>query len=159
MFKNIDYYTERDVMKKVYGCDTMCTAKFLSSTIYLQTGETHSCYHPLPHKIPLAEIKKNPSALHNTQFKKDRREQMLKGNRPSECNYCWRVEAMGEEHISDRIIKSKNETLLTPEAHKIILENGWKHDYNPTYLEISFGNECNMRCAYCHPKASSAWMK
>ena len=159
MFKNIDYYSERDVMKNKYGCDTMCTAKFLSSTIYLQTGETHSCYHPLPHKIPLDEIIENPSALHNTKHKKLRREEMLKGKKPKECNYCWRVEAMGEEHISDRIIKSKNETLLTPNAHEQILKKGWTANYNPTYLEISFGNECNMRCAYCHPKASSAWMK
>ena len=159
MFKDIDYRTERDVMKKHYGCDTMCTAKFLSSTIYLQTGETHSCYHPLPHKIPLAEIKNNPSALHNTEYKKDQRQKMLKGNQPVECNYCWRVESMGSRHISDRVIKSKNETLITPKAHKMILEKGWQYNYNPTYLEISFGNECNMRCAYCHPKSSSAWMK
>jgi hypothetical protein len=25
--------------------------------MYLQSGETHSCYHPKPHKIPLAELK------------------------------------------------------------------------------------------------------
>ena len=159
MYKNIDYFKERDNMKEIYGCDTMCTAKFFTSTIYLQSGQTHSCYHPLPHQIQLDEIKNNPSALHNTKHKKQRRKQMLSGEQPSECNYCWRVEAINDEQISDRIIKSKNELLLSPDAHDIIKEFGWDYNYNPTYLEISFGNECNMRCAYCHPKASSAWMK
>lgn len=165
MYKNVDYAIERDNMRNKYGCDTMCTAKFFTSTIYLQSGQTHSCYHPLPHQIPLNELKGNPGALHNTKHKIERRRQMLMGEKPEECNYCWRVEAIGgpgEDHgglISDRIIKSKNELLLTPDAHEQILANGWDHNYRPTYLEISFGNECNMRCAYCHPKASSAWMK
>ena len=159
MFKNVDYIRERENMKERYGCDTMCTAKFFTSTIYLQSGQTHSCYHPLPHQIPLEEIKDNPSALHNTKHKIERRKQMILGERPSECNYCWRVEDMGDEYISDRVIKSKNELLLTPNAHEKIQEMGWDHNYQPTYLEISFGNECNMKCAYCHPKASSAWQK
>ena len=159
MYKNVDYIHERENMKEVYKCDTMCTAKFFTSTIYLQSGQTHSCYHPLPHQIPLEEIKDNPSALHNTKHKKAKRKEMLLGQKPSECNYCWRVEAINDEQISDRIIKSKNELLLTPDAHDIIKDHGWDHNYQPTYLEISFGNECNMKCAYCHPKASSAWMK
>ena len=165
MYSNVDYALERENMKRKYGCDTMCTAKFFTSTIYLQSGQTHSCYHPLPHKIPLEEIKNNPSALHNTKHKIERRKQMMLGQKPEECNYCWRVEAILDptrdtsQIISDRIIKSKNELLLTPDAHEQILANGWDHNYRPTYLEISFGNECNMKCAYCHPKASSAWQK
>ena len=47
-----------------------CLAKWHHTTIYLQTGETHSCYHPPPHKIPLVELESNPSALHNTYEKK-----------------------------------------------------------------------------------------
>ena len=30
---------------------------------------------------------------------------------------------------------------------------------NPQYIEISFGNECNFKCGYCHPKHSSAYYK
>ena len=45
---------------------TFCFAKWHHSTIYLQLGQTHSCYHPPPHEIKLDEIKVNPSALHNT---------------------------------------------------------------------------------------------
>ena len=160
MFNKVDYHSERENMKSIYrGVDTMCTAKFLTSTIYLQSGQTHSCYHPHPHDIPIEEIKDNPAALHNTKHKIERRRELLHGIRAEECNYCWRVEDMGPEHLSDRIIKSKNEILMTPDAHQEIVKNGWDYNYKPTYLEISFGSECNMKCAYCHPKASSAWMK
>jgi len=159
MYKDIDYHNERVRMQKIYENDTMCTAKFFTSTLYLQSGQTHSCYHPLPHQVGLDEIIDNPSAIHNSAHKKKQRKKMLCGDRPEECNYCWRVEDIGTDVLSDRIIKSKNEILLTPNAHEIILENGHEHNYDPTYLEISFGNECNMKCAYCHPKASSAWMK
>ena len=47
---------------------SFCLAKWQHVTMYLQTGETHSCYHPAPHNY-LEELKDNPSALHNTKFK------------------------------------------------------------------------------------------
>ena len=56
-----------------------CLAKWTQVTIHLCNGLTHSCHHPGAHKIPLDELKKNPSALHNTLFKKERRKEMLTG--------------------------------------------------------------------------------
>ena len=50
-----------------------CLAKWTQVTMHLGTGMTHSCHHPTPHKIPLEEIEVNPSALHNTLFKKQQR--------------------------------------------------------------------------------------
>ena len=146
-------------IKKVVGITdrhfspTFCFAKWHHTTIYLQTGETHSCYHPSPHKIPLQEIKNNPSALHNTEHKKQERKQMLEGKKPSGCNYCWNIEALGKDYISDRHIRSSS--IYNEERLKEIKFNPWNYDVNPEYIEISFGNECNFRCGYCHPKASS----
>ena len=51
----------------------MCLAKWTQVTLQLQTGHNHSCHHPRTHKISEKEIKRNPSALHNTQYKKLRR--------------------------------------------------------------------------------------
>ena len=68
---------------------TFCLAKWHHTTIYLQSGETHSCYHPAPHTIPLEEIANNPSAIHNTNEKKLQRLEMLNGAKPSGCQYCW----------------------------------------------------------------------
>jgi len=68
-----------------------CLAKWTQVTMHLGNGTTHSCHHPVAHKIPLEELKDNPSALHNTGFKKEQRKAMLNGKRPAECDFCWRV--------------------------------------------------------------------
>lgn len=136
---------------------TFCLAKWHHTTIYLQTGETHSCYHPAPHPVPLEEIIDNPGALHNTNQKKNERLEMLKGGKPIGCNYCWNIEALGEDYISDR--KERNSTIYTPERFQQIKEGAWDQNINPQYIEISFGNECNFKCGYCHPKHSSSYYK
>jgi hypothetical protein len=135
---------------------TFCLAKWHHTTIYLGTGETHSCYHPAPHKIPLEEIAVDPSALHNTKQKISERKEMIAGEKPSGCNYCWNIEAMGEDYISDR--KERNASIHTEERLGAIKANPLA-PVNPQYIEISFGNECNFKCGYCHPKHSSAYYK
>lgn len=136
---------------------TFCLAKWHHTTIYLQTGETHSCYHPRPHKIPINEILIDPSALHNTEQKKYERLEMLNGGKPSGCQYCWNIENLGDDYISDR--HERNSTIYTPERFEQIKSNQWDQNINPQYIEISFGNECNFKCGYCHPKHSSAYYK
>ncbi len=134
---------------------TFCLAKWHHTTIYLQTGETHSCYHPAPHPIPLEELKNNPSALHNTKEKKEQRKQMLCGQKPSGCNYCWKIEAMGKDFVSDRHIKTTS--IYTPGRVAEIKQKGADLNVNPEYIEINFSNECNFKCGYCHPKFSTSY--
>lgn len=132
-----------------------CLAKWQQVTMHLGTGMTHSCHHPTAHKIPLEEIEQNPSALHNTKFKKEQRKAMLRGEKPAECDYCWRIEGNGE--YSDRQAKSLEPWAL-PHHDEIIGMNG-DEDVYPSYLEVSFGNTCNMKCTYCGPEYSSKWVE
>src|SRR6056300_205976 len=90
----------------------MCAMKWLHETLYLHTGDNHSCYHPRPQHISVSEIKENPSALHNTKWKKQQRKTMLEGGRPDECYYCWNIEDLEGEHLSDRMFHSS-----APYAH------------------------------------------
>ena len=136
---------------------TFCLAKWHHVTMYLQSGETHSCYHPKPHKIPLSELKDNPSALHNTVEKKLERKMMLEGKKPEGCQYCWNIEAMGDDYISDRHIR--NSSIFTEERFNQTAFGPWDQNINPEYLEINFGNECNFKCGYCHPKYSTSFYK
>jgi len=136
---------------------TFCLAKWHHVTMYLQSGETHSCYHPKPHKIPLEELKDNPSALHNTMEKKLERKMMLEGKKPEGCQYCWNIESMGPDYISDRHIR--NGSIYTEERFKETAFGAWDQNINPEYLEINFGNECNFKCGYCHPKYSTTFYK
>ena len=132
-----------------------CLAKWNQVSILLQTGQTHSCHHPSPHQVPLAELKENPSALHNTYFKKMQRKSMQKGGRPKECDYCWNVEDSNPESISDRVLKS-GEGWAFPHFNKIKNSNP-NDNVQPSYVEISFSNQCNMCCSYCDVKSSSNW--
>lgn len=132
---------------------TFCLAKWHHVTMYLQSGETHSCYHPRPHKIPLEELEDNPSALHNTNEKKQERKMMLEGKKPEGCQYCWNIEAMGPDYISDR--HQRNASIFTEERYNQTAFGPWDQNINPEYLEINFGNECNFKCGYCHPKYST----
>ena len=109
--KDIDQLTKTKGKLSSVGCG-MCVAKWMQVTIHLQNGHTHSCHHPRTHKIPLEEIKENPSALHNTWYKKHARKQMLTDERPDECDYCWNVED-NSDIFSDRILKS-NEPWAKP---------------------------------------------
>jgi hypothetical protein len=72
--ENPIYTGMRDKLNNV-GCG-MCLAKWTQVTIHLQNGHNHSCHHPRTHKISEAEIARNPSALHNTRFKKQKRKEM-----------------------------------------------------------------------------------
>ena len=137
------------------GCG-FCLAKWTQVTIHLDKGLTHSCHHPSPHKIPLREIRRNPSALHNTRFKKLKRKEMLEGKRPDECNYCWNVED-NSDSFSDRVFKSSEPWSLS--EYDKIKDSHWKDDVNPRYVEVSFSNTCNFACAYCGPQFSSKWVE
>jgi organic radical activating enzyme len=125
-------------------------------TIHLGLGHTHSCHHPKTHVIPIEEIKLDPSALHNTTQKKLARAQMLSGERPSECDYCWRVEDSGEV-LSDRVLKSYEP--WSRNMFKQIEKSGSTESVNPSYVEVSFSNVCNFKCSYCSPDISSKWME
>ena len=134
----------------------MCLAKWTQVTLQLQTGHNHSCHHPRTHKINKNEIKRNPSALHNTQYKKLRRREMLTGKRPEECDYCWNVED-NSDRFSDRVFKS-GESWSLPHMDEII-NSDWRADYNPKYVEVAFSNACNFKCSYCAPAFSTTWMQ
>jgi hypothetical protein len=134
----------------------MCLAKWTQVTMQLQSGHNHSCHHPSTHKISEQEIARNPSALHNTRFKKLKRKEMLSGARPTECDYCWNVED-NSDRFSDRIFKSSES--WSWEHKEEIFNSDWRDDYNPKYVEVAFSNTCNFKCSYCGPSFSTSWME
>jgi organic radical activating enzyme len=153
MLKEV-FESTRDKLNMV-GCG-FCLAKWTQVTMHLHNGTTHSCHHPKPHKIPIEEILSNPTALHNTKFKKEIRKEMLENKKPDECDYCWNIEGSSYA-FSDRTLKS-SEPWSAPYLEDV-LKSGWKKNYNPKYVEVSFSNTCNFKCSYCGPQYSSKWME
>jgi len=134
---------------------TFCLAKWLQSTILLYSGETHSCHHPSRHKIKDSDIKDNPKGIHNTNHKIKARKDLLNGIQTPECDYCWNIENLQHDHISDRIYKSSY-TWALPYLDEVI-KSGDGLNIDPTYLEVAFESTCNLRCIYCSPESSSKW--
>ena len=134
--------------------ESFCGAQWLNTTIWLTNGATASCHHPPSHQIELEEVQKNPAALHNTTFKKIKRLQMLKGIRPTECEYCWRIEDMGQDFISDRVFKT---IIYADEDLTKLAQEPWNQDVIPKTMEIAFDRACNFACVYCNPNFSTTW--
>ncbi len=133
---------------------SMCLAKWKQVSLHLSTGFNNSCYHPPLHKISIEDIKKDPTALHNTKQKAVARNQMMCGERPDECNYCWAMEDNGQ--MSDRHYRS-GEPWAAKDFENIIADP--TANVTPSYVEVNFNNACNLACSYCSPQFSTTWMK
>jgi hypothetical protein len=136
--------------------ESYCAAKWLNATIWLGNGQTTSCHHPLGHQIDANELIENPSAIHNTPHKKLMRKYMQEGKRPQECEYCWKIEDIGRNNISDRVYK----TAVFEEEHILhTAKADWQENTMLRTLEISFDRTCNFACSYCNPSFSTTWVK
>ena len=135
---------------------SFCAAKWYNATIWLGSGQTTSCHHPLPHAVDPEAIQLNPSALHNTPKKKQERAQMQQGQRPAGCEYCWKIEDIGRDNISDRVYKSR---IYTQEDLSHAYHTSAETDINLRTLEIAFDRTCQLACSYCNPAFSSTWVR
>jgi hypothetical protein len=135
--------------------ESFCAAKWYNATIWLGSGMTTSCHHPLPHKVSVEEVAANPKALHNTPKKKAERAQMQTGERPAGCEYCWKIEDIGRDNISDRVYKTViYEDKDLDYAYNLAADK----DVDLQTLEIAFDRTCNFACSYCNPAFSSTWV-
>lgn len=135
---------------------SFCAAKWYNATIWLGSGMTTSCHHPPAHLVNIDKIRANPRLLHNTDQKKEDRRKMIAGERPSGCEYCWKIEDMGSDAVSDRVYKSK---IYPIEALNEAFETPADADVNLQTLEIAFDRTCQFACSYCNPAFSSTWVR
>ena len=142
-----------EFMKENLG-NALCLAKWKQVSLHLPTGLNNSCYHPPLHEIDPAPLVENPGALHNTAHKKTQRVMMLNQEKPSECSYCWNMEATG--NLSDRHYRSGEPWAAAD--YDVIRNSTGTEDVLPSYVEVNFNHGCNLKCSYCSPQFSSAWM-
>jgi hypothetical protein len=135
---------------------SFCAAKWYNATIWLGSGQTTSCHHPPAHAIDAEAIKIRPSAIHNSEQKKQDRAQMQRGQRPAGCEYCWKIEDMGRDAVSDRVYKSK---IYPIKALDEAYNTDYHEDVNLRTLEIAFDRTCQFACSYCNPAFSSSWVR
>jgi organic radical activating enzyme len=147
-----NFLSSAEEMKGNLG-PALCLAKWKQVSLHLPTGLNNSCYHPPLHQIPKELLADNPSALHNTLYKKEQRKIMLKQERPSECSYCWTQEDMG--NLSDRHYRSGEPWAAS--SLETVRNSTGDEDVVPSYVEVNFNHACNLSCSYCSPQFSSTW--
>ena len=150
--------TDLEYKKRVLDAisPSFCGAKWYNATIWLGSGRTTSCHHPPAHQADVQVIKFNPKAIHNTPQKKEDRRMMLAGERPPGCEYCWKIEDMGVDAVSDRPYKSMT---YTEEDLKLATQTPIDQDVDLRTLEIAFDRTCQFACSYCNPAFSTTWVK
>ena len=152
MMTGSDFINGAKHMEQELG-SALCLAKWQQVSLHLTNGLTNSCYHPPLHDIDVSLLDDNPSALHNTPYKKQRRKEMLEGVKCGECSYCWNIESSG--NLSDRHYRS-GEPWAAVHLDRIKAQS-WDANEVPSYVEVNFNNACNLACSYCSPQFSSTW--
>lgn len=137
---------------------SFCGSKWYNASIWLSQGWTTSCHHNPPHQIDIEAIKTNPMAMHNTPVKKQERAMMQQGLKPKNCQFCWVMEEVEPEGLSDRVWTTWGGQ-MTPELLNTAFSNSSENDYDLTYLEFVPDRTCNLGCSYCAPTISTTWAK
>jgi sulfatase maturation enzyme AslB (radical SAM superfamily) len=126
---------------------TFCMAKFHEATIWLYSSKIAGCHH-----TPLFPTGTTPLTFFNNTAKREQQSKMIAGEKPTECNYCWKLEDKGQ--VSDRELKSLHfKSSLLPANY---LDTSY--NFKPKALELAFSNTCNLACAYCSPSFSTEWI-
>ena len=109
---------------------------------------------------PIGFIQDAPLEYHwNSETMQRIRRQMLRGERPSECERCFSLEDQGVESLRQRHIENKipeSRINLYPDALTKM-----RHDFTMPFeiptMELKLNNLCNLACRMCHPMDSTSW--
>ena len=95
----------------------------------------------------------------NNDVMKRIRRQVLNGQRPDECEPCFKAEDQGVESLRQRHIAG-----IIPEARINLYPNALdklRDDYSMPFevpsIELKLNNLCNLKCRMCHPMDSTSW--
>jgi len=106
----------------------------------------------------------------NTDYQINRRFEMVKGERHSDCNQCWQIEDQGavslrgnspQGFIDFAYHRNMFEEFQTDDlnviSEQVSLDSKFLRSHKPFMLEVSLGNTCDLKCMYCNHVYSSQW--
>jgi MoaA/NifB/PqqE/SkfB family radical SAM enzyme len=109
---------------------------------------------------PIGFIQDAPLEYHwNGEVMQGIRRQVLRGERPKQCEPCFSLEDQGVESLRQRHIAGK-----IPEARINLYPDALSkmaHDFTMPFeiptMELKLNNLCNLKCRMCHPMDSTSW--
>lgn len=88
---------------------------------------------------------------------KNIRKELLKGQTPKGCEGCFKLEEQGIRSFRQTWNKTYFDHIDT--GLQNVSEDGHIDPQAVTYLDISLGNVCNLKCRSCNPWASHRWIE
>jgi len=94
----------------------------------------------------------------NGAYMRNVRKQMLDGKEPPSCTKCFKEERAG--HNSKRMWETKYWSSRV-DLQKLLAETTDDGEVPPqiAYIDLRFGNKCQLACIMCSPHDSSGWIK
>lgn len=132
--------------------DKACLQKWSQTSVYLWNNKSSTCHRNKNVEIP------DDFDFHNTEPVIKDRIKMLNGEWPNYnrgCEHCKFQELHGG--LSDRLqlLQNKENERYVP---KELYDDPTALRVRPTQVSVHFNNKCNMKCVYCGPSLSSAWV-
>lgn len=87
----------------------------------------------------------------------DLRAALLRGEKPSGCAECFNLEDKGIRSFRQTFNEIYADEIDTSLQH--VSKDGYLDPKAITYLDISLGNVCNLKCRSCNPWASHRWIE
>jgi len=96
--------------------------------------------------LPMTRNTHSIKEVFDSEYFDSIRQNLLNGVEDSNCDYCWELEKQGVESF-----RQTTNSLFQHEERK---------DTNPKIeiLDLSLGNQCNLKCRTCIPEDSSLWV-
>jgi sulfatase maturation enzyme AslB (radical SAM superfamily) len=138
-----------------------CSVPWHNTHVYWngQYGMCCSESHPPPDRTYNLKFH-SISDWYNSKPMADFRQRILGDQTLSECSDCYKEESHG--HESRRIKENFKVGIFTEQAFdRSYQESEWNEHFTarttqePRDWHVDFGNECNLACKMCHPRASS----
>lgn len=131
--------------------NNLCVLPFNSISIDA-TGQFRACCSSGSNGFNLYAKDLTPDEFINNKKIVKLRENFLAGEKDSNCDRCWKMEAIGNS--SFRHVANENQSYGIKNNKTIEFKSHIGFE-NIQYLDITLGNKCNLACRMCSPFSSS----
>ncbi len=138
---------EFDHITNKYG-KYICGAPWTSFS-FENTGEVAFCCVANINIRDLRQGKTSPDEIINSPRAKAVRADLLKGNKPEYCRYCWNFEKMYGSPAGNRVSNTEWAKDVIDDLVANTDANGYMHKQAPTWFDVMFSNKCNFACMGC----------
>jgi MoaA/NifB/PqqE/SkfB family radical SAM enzyme len=131
--------------------NNLCVLPFNSISIDA-VGQLRACCSSGTNGFNLYAKDLTPEEFINNKKIVELRQSFLNGQKPSNCDRCWKMEAIGNS--SFRHVANENGSYGIKNNKTIKFKSHIDFE-NIQYLDITLGNKCNLACRMCSPFSSS----